>query len=362
MPSKLLVVAQSARMLVQLAFDAGFEAVAIDCFGDEDTQQLALEAIKVASLALCNVRPVAERLRGRHGLVHVVYGSGLERHLETLAYLERHWMLLGNSADVFKQFHDAPAFFARLTSLAIAYPETVFSPPGERGDWLVKPVRGEGGMEISHYDPHKPFDEGEWYWQRRMPGRSMSVLFLAGEGRVKLLGANRQWTANVDDRHPFVFGGIINRAKLSVKNKQVITEWLTKLVECYPLRGLGSLDFMLIDDQCFLLEINPRVPASAQLYGDSILSLHVQACFGVLGECAMSQPKGYQILFAHNPIVIPPRIRWAEWVVDRPPPGSLIGKGKPICSIIAAGKDAGQVEERLRHQRNFIEKLFKTGP
>ena len=360
-PSKLLVIASSARMLAQLACDAGFQAFAIDCFGDEDTRKLAGEVVKVASLALDDLEQVIESMRERHALTHVVYGSGFEKHAETLDYLEKHWTVLGNTPTVFRQFQDKPAFFAQLAKSSIVFPETVFVPPADRGDWLLKPMCGEGGMGISRYQSDSAIERGDCYWQRRLQGQAMSVLFLASQRRIKVLGFNRQWTTTLDDDHAFIFAGVTNCAELLAANQSLVSDWLMKLIAVYPLQGLGSLDFILVDGQCYLLEINPRIPASAQLYGRSIFSLHIGACQGLLGDAGLPQPKGYQIIYARKPMQIPNNVGWPEWAVDRPVSGALIGKGEPICSIISAGKTVGQVEERLRQQQNFIEKLFKTG-
>ncbi len=361
-PVKLLVIAQSARMLAQLAMNAGYRPVAIDCFADEDTRQLAVQTVRVSSLALCDVRPAILAMREKHGLTHLVYGSGFEHHTETLLYLEQDWRILGNSAALFRRVQDKSAFFAQMAILAIQCPETVFSAPTVGGDWLIKPRQGEGGLGISLYDPNgDAIIPGEIYWQRHLNGQAMSVLFLACNGQVRLLGFNRQWTATIDDKHCFVFAGIRNRAELSPAHRQLLSGWLAKLARVYPLKGLGSLDFMLVNDRCYLLEINPRIPASAQLYGASIFSLHVQACLGKLGECASAEPKGYQIVYARKSLRVPDGLYWPEWAVDRPRAGSIIGKGGPICSIIAAGKTAEQVENRLRRRQNFIEKLLNTG-
>jgi len=358
---KLLVIAQSARMLVQLAANAGFRAVAVDCFADADTRLMAVETVQVSSLALRDVQFAIDAMRQKYGLIHVVYGSGFEKHTETLDYLEQHWTVLGNAAAKFRQFQDKPVFFSQLDRLSIQFPETVFAPPGEGNDWLLKPMRGEGGSEISRYRRDMHVEDGEFYWQRRLYGRAMSVLFLASRGRVNLLGFNRQWTTAFDDDRAFVFAGIISHAELPVDSQVQLSEWLAKLIGVYPLCGLSSLDFMLVDRECYLLEVNPRIPASAQLYGKSIFSLHIQACLGLLGDDVSTDPTAYQVLYAREQLVIPSEIKWPEWVVDRPIAGALIGKGEPICSIISAGKDASQVKDRLRRQRDFIETLFRTG-
>lgn len=361
-PEKLLVIAQSARMPAQLAVNAGLRPVAIDCFADQDTRQIAVETWRVPSLALCDVRPVIEAIREKYGLTYLVYGSGFEHHVETLAYFEEHWLVLGNSAEVFRQLQDKSAFFAQMAVLAIQCPETVFFAPADGGDWLVKPMQGEGGATISHYDPNDDIGSpAKCYWQRYLKGQAMSVLFAACNGQARLLGFNRQWTTAIDAKHAFVFAGIRNRAELSQAHQQLLSDWLARLVLAYRLQGLGSLDFMLVDDRCYLLEINPRIPASAQLYGASIFSLHVQACLGELHDCAPTEPKGYQIVYARKALRIPYGLNWPEWAVDRPGAGSIIGKGGPICSIIAAGKTAEQVEDNLRRRQDFIETLLNTG-
>ncbi|MGR8930180.1 MAG: ATP-grasp domain-containing protein [Gammaproteobacteria bacterium] len=358
-----LVIARSARMLAQLANDSGFCSVAVDCYADEDTQGMTLETIKVSSLALRDVQAALIAVRNKYALTHVVYGSGLEHYLETLDYLERHWRLLGNSPAIFRSYQNKPAFFDQLAELGIPFPETVFSPPTQKGHWLLKPARSEGGLEISRYGSAVVAEAGAWYWQRYLPGQPMSVLFSVSQGKVGILGFNRQWTTEIDGKHPFMFAGVVNRAQLSELNRRQLLDWLTKLAGVYSLKGFASLDFILFDGKCYLLEINPRIPASAQLYGDSAFSWHVKACHDELAasDFGLPEPKAYQIIFATDSLTVPYDVNWPNWAIDRPVGGSFISKGHPICSIIASGKCAEQVMNTLRRRQNFIEKLFKTG-
>lgn len=361
--SKLLVIAQSARMLTQMAINAGFVPVAIDCFGDSDTRQLALDTLKVASLALADVLPAVEAMRKTHGLTHLVYGSGFEHCSETLDFLEKDWIVLGNSVEVFRCFQDKPAFFARLAALSIPHPETSFSSPEGGGNWLIKPMRGEGGTDITRYDPDASIKPGEWYWQRNLEGEAFSVLFLACRGQTKVLGFNRQWMMGIDDDHPFVFAGVASQTEVSLANQKLLSDWLAKLVGVYPLRGLGSLDFIVAEGRCHVLEINARIPASAQLYGESIFALHLRACLGIWDDTLVEQalPSAYRIIYAENTIRIPEDIVWPTWAADRPNGGAIIGKGQPICSIIAAEKSPRQVSEHLRRRQQIIENILNTG-
>ncbi|MDD1621716.1 MAG: ATP-grasp domain-containing protein, partial [Methylococcaceae bacterium] len=177
------------------------------------------------------------------------------------------------------------------------------------------------------------------------------------------LGFNRQWTTAIDDSHPFVFAGVASHAEVSVVNQKLLSDWLAKLAGVYPLRGLGSLDFIVVDGECYVLEINARIPASAQLYGTSIFALHLQACNGVLDGKAVEQvaPAAYQIIYAREMLRVPESVAWPTWAADRPVCGSIIGKGQPLCSIIAAGNSPRQVLERLRRRQQIIENILNTG-
>jgi predicted ATP-grasp superfamily ATP-dependent carboligase len=357
-----LLIAQSARMLVQLAVDAGFEAVAVDCFADLDTVALAVETVKVDNLALATILPITEALASKHGLTHVVYGSGFEPYAKSLAYLENRLVVLGNTAALFGCLQNKPAFFQQLKHLSIKYPETVFSAPTRGGDWLIKPMQGEGGAGVARFTVGQTVDATHFYWQRQLSGEVLSVLFAAGLGQVRVLGFNRQWaTSGHDDEQRFLFAGVRNHARISPRNRALLSEWLAKLVGLYPLKGLGSLDFIVHDGECYVLEINARIPASAQLYGTSVFNKHCQACQGVLGDAEWAPPVGFQILFAEKELLVPAGLSWPEWTVDRPASGVFIGKGEPVCSIIAAGNDAAQVEARLRHRQIIIDNFLNTG-
>ncbi|MDD4915752.1 MAG: ATP-grasp domain-containing protein [Methylococcales bacterium] len=381
LPARLLVVAQSGRMLAQLLRNAGFAPVVVDCFADADTVQLALEAVRVADLSVQSLRPVLADLRARYGMMHLVYGSGFEFHTDSLDDLRQDWQLLGNPPAVFGRVQDRKDFFRLLAMLAIPCPETVFVPPEDDGDWLQKPLQGQGGRGIVHHRPRRQADRADCYWQRRLDGTPMSLTFVAAADRVEVLGFNRQWTMALDSQ-PFRFAGIANRAVISAENRRLLCIWLGRLAAAYHLRGLGSLDFMLLDGCCHVLEINARIPASAQLYEPTgrcfshappVFARHLQTLRSAGSALTDSLPvydladeelypaAGYQIVFAEKAGRIPEAVVWPEWVADRPFAGAIVGKDQPICSIIAREAEQAQVLTILRRRRQFVENILMTG-
>ncbi len=352
-------------MIAKMLAETGFSVVAIDCYADEDTP--ALDITRVAGLTVADLQSAVDDMIKNHGVTHLLYGSGFESEIASLEYLQSRFVVLGNPAGLFKRFQDKAVFFNTLDRLLIPHPETVFSAPRDTAGWLVKPLQSEGGFAITHYLSRRSVDTKRYYWQRFQVGDACSVLFVAGDGQIRLLGFNQQWVCDQHEQ-PFAFAGVGNYAVVSKANQVLLHEWLTKLVECYPLRGLGSLDFILHEGNCYVLEINARIPASAQLYGKSVLHWHLRACLGTAlqfdphnGLNKLPVPAAYRIIYARQPVLIPHSMVWPDWVVDRPAGGVFIGKGQPVCSIIISGNSAAQVKHRLRRLQNFIENLLQTG-
>jgi predicted ATP-grasp superfamily ATP-dependent carboligase len=356
---KIVVVAQSARMLSQLAVNAGFLPIAIDCFADLDTRQLALDNIKVDSLCAEDLLPALRAVTQRHGVKRLVYGSGFEAHPDSLELIERDWQILGNSMSVFRRLQNKREFFAELSALGIPYPETIFSRPPIAGEWLYKPNQGQGGQGIVYAD-HAVEQQPNGYWQQLLQGGSFSALFVANGENYKILGFNRQWTVAVNDHTPFIFAGIHNQARLAGCYQRVVSFWLKRLLDVYPFRGLASLDFLVSGDRCYFLEINPRIPASSQLYGHKLFSLHLSSCQGTLSfrGKVRARPRGYQIVYSSAEARLPMAVSWPSWAVDLPESGAIIGQGQPICSIIAGGKNVAQVSRRLQQRQQIIENLL----
>jgi methenyltetrahydromethanopterin cyclohydrolase len=359
-PKCLLVIAKSARMLVQMCVDSGCEVVAIDCFADSDTRQMAKQTYQVVSLDWDDISAAVAAVREIYGLTELIYGSGLEPYPETLSYLEKNWRIIGNSAAIFQRVQDKRDFFARLDSLSIRHPGVVFTKPDDSLDWLLKPWRGEGGLGIRRFNS---VDFADGYWQRYIEGRSMSVLFAASRDGVELISFNEQWTVTSNGGQSFLFAGIASHAEVSMSIQTEIAVCLGKLGDAYQLRGLNSMDFMLQDGTYYVLEINARISASAQLYGNSLLLKHLQACQNRLADSVelSKEPSAYQIIYAQKKVTIPERLAWPIWVVDRPNPGAIVATGAPICSIIATGKNSGQVLDNLHRQQRILANLLETG-
>ena len=343
------MLAQSLRM-------AGFSVIAVDCFGDQDTRQTAQVFALTASLVWTDLQTVVLTLQARYHVTHLIYGSGFERHPDSLVALQQHYTLLGNSAEVFRAVQDKQHFFQTLDKLHIAYPLVRFTPP-QNGQWLQKPWQGEGGINIQPFEVGKSSPHNS-YWQQFISGQTLSALFIANTSGVDVIGWHQQWTL----AESFLFAGVMTEHKLPLSVQAKVTDWLQRLTQHYGLKGLNSADFILNETGCYLLEINPRPSASLQLYDKSIIVAHCQACLGIAGEIDYNGHfyRGYQILYASQTLRIDDK-QWPDWTMDRPMPQTVIASGQPVCSIRACAENQQSLWQQLQQRRALIEGFLQTG-
>jgi predicted ATP-grasp superfamily ATP-dependent carboligase len=356
----LLVVSLSAQALAWSARRGGWACVALDAFGDEDTRACAQCWARVgASNGRFDPQALlaaVARLRPRGGYAGLVYGSGLGHSPELLAALAERVPVLGNPPEVLRRVKDPRAFFALLDELGIGHPQNRFAPAAGDG-WLLKQAGGSGGMHVRAWSPGRGLPQGA-YLQRRLPGEAVSVLFLADTRIARIIGFNTLWCAEGHSRGPYAYGGAINRARLSSRQRHWLTDCVQALVVHLGLRGLNVLDAVCGDETLRVLELNPRPGASFALYEpeikDGLVRAHMEACQGRLaapGWPPPSPPRAQRVVYTPWCLRIPRAMAWPCWVSDRPPGGATIRAGEPLCTVRAEG--AG-LRARVRARRDSV--------
>jgi methenyltetrahydromethanopterin cyclohydrolase len=342
-------------MLAQAAKKSGLKPLVIDLFADLDTQNVAEAVCLVPSLAIEHLAPAVDYLVTFYSATAVIYGSGFECHPESLVYLESRLEILGNDSALFTRLLNKHAFFKELEQLGISFPEVSFIAPDSEENWLIKPMRGFGGLGIQYYRQDNA-DYSAVYWQKYQPGCSHSVLFLANGITLQVIGFNTQWTVKLNETEIFGFAGVLNYTELLPEQEQQIIEWLKQLVRRYELKGLNSMDFIQHGEKSYVLEINPRPSASMALSNGDLLIAHIHASQGLLGDYRPNQTgyTGYQIVFARQSLLIPECFEWPDGCMDLPLSRAIIGAGQPICSIIAHQKQAQAVLKQLSNAQHII--------
>lgn len=400
MRPRLVVAALSARMLAEAAQRDGYDAIALDAFGDADTRRVAREWHPVgtgpgpldAQRLLAQLRAFA---RDRSVLGWVA-GSGFDGRADLLAEGAACLPLIGTPPDRLAVLREPTSFFAMLRRLGIAHPptrtrddlsaETWPHLPAGRGDdaadagpaarWLLKDLHGSGGWHIRRCDPAAPpaLDGGR-YLQREIAGRPMSATFVAGGGRALVVAHNRLGVQRLQ-RRPMVQASVVGPVPVAAEVARQVDAMLQSLVAAFGVQGLGSLDYLWVDDApqrpVQVLELNARPVASLALHGDRVagglLHAHVEACrSGRLPPPALPGDdlvRGQAIVYARHAFDLGEADRAALALApdlhDVPSTGGRFAPGDPVCSVETAGADAEAVAAHLAARRATLLEHWET--
>lgn len=342
-----LIAAVSGRALAASARRAGHAVVVLDFFNDLDTQAWAIRSRACAGPGGFDARRLlqaAQALCPPELCAGLVYGAGFENRPGLLARLARGRRLYGNTPDTLALVKDPGRFFALLKRLGIPYPETRWTRPPVLEGWLRKKAGGAGGGHVVPAGNPTRQGRGRTYYQRKIPGRSCSALFLADGREAHLVGFNEQRTAG-GVCAPYLYGGAVSHARLPARIRDEVQALLMRLVPETGLRGLNGLDF-LVDalGRIQVLEVNPRPPATLDLYDadcrESLFDWHLRACRGELPRSPLVQRiqvRAHAIVYAPAPVRIPARWRWPAWCTDLPREGLPVPPGAPVCTVHSRG-------------------------
>ena len=353
----ILTLAFSGRALAQAARRAGAEVVVADLFGDMDTRSLAPwyrlpgnleEGIDGAEL-LALVRALSGRVDG------IVYGAGFEADPALLGELARIAPVIGNPGAVVAAVKDPFRFAALLQRLGLQHPEVAASPQPST-PWLRKLRGGSGGTHIERATAASVAADGNDYFQAVAPGDPVSALFAANGRGARLIGLSAQWPAPTATR-PFRYGGCAGPVALAPKLTAEIEAACHAIAGATGLVGLNSLDMLVAGDAFTILEVNPRPGATLDLFDDpsgpSLWECHVNAVRGELPapiDASVSGARAAMVVYADETRHVPATFVWKSGIADIPAPGSRIPAGAPVCTVMAAGPDAG-VARALAEER-----------
>jgi predicted ATP-grasp superfamily ATP-dependent carboligase len=377
------VVGASARAAVMTLARAGESCWAIDLFNDRDLRRLApcvrcpLEHFPQAIPELAKQFPPGP----------VLCTGGLENHPDVIAELLRSRELLGPDPDVVRRVRDPFNLVGRPLTLPAGSVVPERSPPlrggGGRlfesnpetllgfsadsgsprhgvadydGGWLLKSLRSSGGLGVRWAKPGEAVPEGH-VAQQFIHGTPMSAVFQD----EMLLGITGQ-LVGIPWLHakPFHYAGTIAGAEhneppgSSRREFDRLRMHIVSSIGC-SLRGFHGVDFILHDGTPYILEINPRYPASVECIE---FANHLR--------CTV----GKAIWFAPHAFRFPDSGPWDDdlagafdpWrlpnFADIPEADEPFEAGNPVITFFATGRNAEECRERLQSRAAELDRLF----
>lgn len=313
-----------------------------------------------------------------------MYTGGLENHPDLVARLAEVRPLAGTAAACLRQIRNPVVLAESLRDAGWpaleVLPGTV-SPP--TGDWLIKPVRSAAGMGIRRRAAGECAVAGEsFYYQRRvaLEARLVGATYVMANGRSTLLGVCRQYTT--DEHEPdlprYLYRGSTT-ALWAAADWHALARLGRLLAERFALRGVVGVDLAYDGAAWWVLEVNPRYPASAELLdvdrSTSIVALHLLSCLtGELPvEACRQLPRSVAkwIVYARQPVVWTALL--ADWwdrrlartanpgdfplLADIPVTGTSFAAGQPICTMLVEMPEGA---EEAEVPRALDEHLFAT--
>ena len=342
---RILVVAVSARMLAELAVAAGYDVIALDRFGDVDLRAVAPGTTAASSDALAALADDVEADA-------VVYGAGFENRPDLVARLANGRELLGTPAGLLESARDPWAVGAAARAAGARAPETLASPP-QRQDgatWLRKPRLGGGGRGVHRWAGGRL--AATEILQRRVRGLSCSAAAIGDGRRATVLGLTEQlhvrpgfgWMGNVTPpRLPEA-----ELAELDGQLRAVCDEVAAR----FGVRGAFGVDAIWDGRHAWVLEVNPRPPASLELFEPGTFEAHVRGVRALELPRAGASPAAAcasvkLVLFANDELRAPDPGWWPAGLVhDVPCAGETIRRGAPVCTLISADVEVPELAER----------------
>jgi predicted ATP-grasp superfamily ATP-dependent carboligase len=366
--SDLLIVGASARAAAFSALRAGLRLWCADLFQDADLRSRC----RTSLLSWGNEGEVVRRLLEQTPDVPWMYTGGIENRPNFVRRMVRERPLWGNDADVLARVRSPETVARLLAEAGLICPGIRREPPpdSEAGSWLVKPTGSAGGVGVAFWNGSRN-DHGErrFYFQEYVEGISCSAVYLGDGHGAEFLGATQQligegWL----HARPFRYSGSLGALVLSpMLTKQVIDIGRVLATGC-GLRGLFGVDFIVNQDRAWLVEVNPRYPASVEVLeyalGLSALKLH-RRIFERTAPVNVSRRSseavmGKAILFGRADLVFPADGPWLPTLqnpgpieempafADIPSPGQAISAGKPIMTYFAQAGSLNACRDRLR--------------
>ena len=330
----------------------GWDVITVDGFADVDT-------IKVSSSSWClplsskgfsasHLRTCLARLRSKFPNAHVLLGAGAE-HLAAWVQEQKDWVLCSCQAGVVDKINTPETFFSALEELEIPFPRVSLSQKVGRneGAWLYKQAGLCGGLGVS-----RSFNQSSakciGYWQQELSGDAISALYITDGMTRQCVGFSRIHTVSIGDDYPYVYAGAETLPEVDKSIMIKTDSYAEKVIKHFNIKGVFGIDMLLADptssekSHLYVLEINPRISATFELYQHvsqdlNLVDAHIRVCEGErLSKLALSKGHyAYRIIFAPYEFDVPAKISWPHWCKDIPEAGRRIDSGEPICSIFA---------------------------
>ena len=268
--SPVILAGASVRSLAESAVMSGISPMCFDMFADADLNLLLRENGLPDSIQIREFADLVAATSSIPADVPLVWTGGLENHPEQLRQLSGLRLVCGVHGDELGGVR-VPARLQSIVSGTECRVPAVISAASDKLDlsthstWLAKPIDGAGGTGIRDYKQGTPLKPGE-FLQQKVAGIPVSALYCHDGQDAGILGASAQVIGEVAlGGSGFAFCGNVGPVQLPARARTIIRKIGERLGDT-GLRGVFGADFIVEVDDVWLIEVNPRITASHEIY------------------------------------------------------------------------------------------------
>ncbi len=289
---------------------------------------------------------------------YVIIGSGFDDYHSSLIDIHNAWGIAGNTPNILKQARTREIIEKIASTYDITTPRwQIVNKNTDLGQVIediglpivTRRLTSGGGSGIRCFTSLKEFDidikkrlltQQHILVQEYLNGVDISASVMSTRGDALCISIQNQLIGmpiagrNCD----FVYCGNSYPASLNSKLMKKIKISSECICRDLSLMGSNGLDFVVVDEDIFMLEINPRIQGSLELietiFNQSVTEMHVNAIEGILPEMNDVSVNAMKlIIYSRKAGEVPNLAKWKN-TRDHTPEGVRVKRGDPICTII----------------------------
>jgi len=288
-----------------------------------------------------------------------IYASGLEGRNYLYDLLESEFSICGNNLSLLEKSGYIENFSRELRDCGLKYPKT-YSMNDESlssdKKYIFKPFDSCGGYDISQI----PSSRSNLYIQEYIDGDVYSCSFIIDDNHFKLLGFNRLLNLNSHNENSFIHAGALMTKK---RFPESFHKAIKALAKTLGMRGFNGLDFIFDGDDCYIIDINPRLTSPFFLYNNIH---HNQLLKGqILGrynwkvsDYENETMSGFAHIFTKTDVVFSEKSIENINCINTPKNGEIVKCGDPIFTLLSTEDEYNKNVDNLKRQIEITKEHF----
>ncbi|OPY24606.1 MAG: carbamoyl phosphate synthase-like protein [Methanobacterium sp. PtaU1.Bin242] len=228
-------------------------------------------------------------------------------------------------------------------------------------EFILKPISGSGGYgikELKMLDEKSDliFDFSEFILQERLNGQNISSSVLSTGSKSHTVLTSQQIIGDTDlgQKEPYGYCGNITPF-IDDNNAAGIAE---EIINHLSLVGSNGVDFILQDDDLFLIEVNPRIQGTIECaeasLGLNMVEAHLEASRGTLIDVPPPNRFAVKMIVHARKRSQVGRMNF-EGVYDIPAENVIIEEGEPVATVVSSSE---VLEDAIYSAQQMVSKVY----